>query len=96
MVLTQWVQSVKKITLKSYTKEAPTPFNITPELIRETREKLNLSRAVFANMLHIAIRTLENWEQRRSNPNNQAAALILLVRQYPDTLQKLQQLNREL
>jgi putative transcriptional regulator len=86
----------KKITLKSYTKEASTPFNITPELIRETREKLNLSRAVFANMLHIAIRTLENWEQGRSNPNNQAAALILLVRQYPDTLQRLQQLNREL
>jgi len=82
-----------KITLKNYTKEIPSSLNITPELIRETREQLNLSRAVFAKMLHIATRTLENWEQGRSNPNNQAAALILLVRQYPDTLQKLAQLK---
>lgn len=82
----------KKITLKNYTKEIPL-LNITPELIRETREQLNLSRAVFAKMLHIATRTLESWEQGRSNPNNQAATLILLVRQFPDTLQKLEQLK---
>ena len=29
-------------------------------------------------------RTLERWEQGRSKPNDQAAALILLVRKYPE------------
>ena len=83
----------KKITLRSYNSEEAMPFEITPEIIRETREKLNLSRAVFARQLHIATRTLENWEQGRSHPNNQAATLILLVRQYPDTLKKLDRLR---
>lgn len=83
----------EKITLKNYVCEKPVLFEITPEIIRETREKLNLSRAVFARQLHIALRTLESWEQGRSCPNNQAATLILLVREYPDTLKRLEKLN---
>jgi putative transcriptional regulator len=34
-------------------------------------------------------RTLEKWEQGRSKPNPQAAALVLLVRKFPDTLDRL-------
>jgi hypothetical protein len=34
-------------------------------------------------------RTLEKWEQGRAKPNPQAAALVLLVRRYPDTLARL-------
>jgi len=37
-------------------------------------------------------RTLANWEQGRSKPNDQAAALILLVREFPDTLNRLRKL----
>ena len=37
-------------------------------------------------------RTLERWEQGRSKPNEQAAALIWLVRKYPDTLKRLESL----
>ena len=81
-----------KITLKTYRVErAPKP-EVTPEVIRETREKLNLSRAVFAHELHISPRTLEKWEQGLTKPNDQAATLILLVRKYPDTLQRLKHL----
>jgi putative transcriptional regulator len=43
-------------------------------------------RAVFARKLRINERTLEKWEQGRAKPNPQAAALVLLVRRYPDTL----------
>jgi putative transcriptional regulator len=32
---------------------------------------------------------LEKWEQGRAKPNPQAAALVLLVREYPDTLARL-------
>jgi len=35
-------------------------------------------------------RTLEKWEQGETVPNDQAAALILMVRKYPDTLKRLE------
>jgi hypothetical protein len=40
--------------------------------------------------LRINERTLEKWEQGRAKPNPQAAALVLLVRRYPDTLERLE------
>jgi putative transcriptional regulator len=49
---------------------------------------------VFARQLRINLRTLEKWEQGRAKPNPQAAALVLLVRQYPDTLERLEQVAR--
>ena len=53
------------------------------------RERLNLSRAVFAMYLRTNPRTLENWEQGRARPNAQAATLIRLIERYPDTLERL-------
>lgn len=50
---------------------------------------------VIARRLRVATRTLENWEQGRATPNAQAAALILMVRQYPDTFDKLRSLDSE-
>ena len=81
-----------KVTLRSYKVEAKPLPKVNSELIRETREKLRCSRAVFARKLHINVRTLEKWEQGRAKPNPQAAALVLLVRRYPDTLQRLEKL----
>jgi len=51
------------------------------------------SRRVFAFRLGVNPRTLERWEQWRSKPNDQAAALIWLVRKYPDTLKRLESLS---
>lgn len=82
-----------KITLKTYTTESKQMPKITPELIRDTREKLNLSRPVFAHELHVSPRTLEKWEQGLTKPNDQAATLIMMVRKFPDTLQRLKQLT---
>jgi len=81
-----------KITLKTYRVDPKAKPEITPEIIRNTREQLNLSRPVFAHELHVSPRTLEKWEQGRSKPNDQAATLIMLVRKYPDTLQRLKKL----
>lgn len=78
-----------KITLRNYRgKPAPLP-NVDSKLIRDTRKRLRYSRAVFARKLRINERTLEKWEQGRAKPNPQAAALVLLVRKYPDTLERL-------
>jgi len=75
-----------KLTLRSYKVDvAPLP-RVDSKLLRDTRKKLHCSRAVFARKLRIKERTLEKWEQGRAKPNHQAAALVLLVRKYPDTL----------
>jgi putative transcriptional regulator len=76
-----------KLTLRSYKVDvAPLP-KVDSKLIRDTR--MRCSRAVFARKLRINERTLEKWEQGRAKPNPQAAALVLLVRKYPDTLARL-------
>ncbi len=81
-----------KITLRSY-KTVPAPLpKVGSKLIRDTRKRLRCSRAVFARKLRINLRTLEKWEQGRAKPNPQAAALLLLVRSYPDMLQRLEKL----
>ena len=78
-----------KLTLRSYKMDvAPLP-KVDSKFIRDTLKRLRCSRAVFARKMRINERTLEKWEQGRSQPNPQAAALILLVRMYPDTLARL-------
>ncbi len=78
-----------KITLRTHKVEKKQLPRVESRLILDTRKKLHCSRAVFARRLHINERTLEKWEQGRAKPNPQAAALVLLVRRYPDTLQRL-------
>ena len=78
-----------KITLRTYKVDAAPLPKVDSKLIRDTRKKLHCSRAVFARRLRINERTLEKWEQGRAKPNPQAAALVLLVRRYPDTLARL-------
>ena len=78
-----------KITLRTHTFEKTAPLKLDPKLIRNTRKKLNLSRAVFAMRLRVQLRTLEKWEQGKTIPNDQAIALILMTRKYPDTLNRL-------
>ena len=80
----------KRITLRSYEVEAAPLPKVDSKLIRDTRNKLHCSRAVFARKLRINERTLEKWEQGRAKPNPQAAALVLLVRKFPDTLERLE------
>jgi putative transcriptional regulator len=79
-----------KITLRTYNVEAAPRPKVDSKLIRDTRRRLHCSRAVFARKLRINERTLKKWEQGRAKPNPRAAALVLLVRKYPDTLDRLE------
>ena len=84
-----------KVALRSHEVEDLSPLEVDADLIRDTRERLHVSRAVFARRLRVSLRTLENWEQGRARPNAQAAALILMVRKFPDTLEKLSSLGNQ-
>ena len=81
-----------QITLKSYKVSKRAPVTIAPQELRNVREKLNLSQAVFAHYLHTGETTYQNWEQGRARPNPQAVLLIRMVQQNPETLHTLAQL----
>jgi putative transcriptional regulator len=82
-----------KLTLRRYKMDVTPLPKVDSKLLRDTRKKLRCSRAVFARKLRINERTLEKWEQGRARPNPQAAALVLLVRKYPDTIERLDTLS---
>lgn len=79
-----------KLTLHRV-KLVPAPLpDVDGAEVRALRQRLNVSRPVFANALRINTRTVESWEQDKSKPNPHAALLIRLVARYPETLEKLQ------
>jgi len=81
-----------RITLRSHRVTPLSLPRVNQQLIRRTRALFHMSRQAFAFRLGVNPRTLERWEQGRSKPNDQAAALILLVNKYPDTLDRLEAL----
>jgi putative transcriptional regulator len=78
-----------KRTLRTSAIEYKPAPEVTPNELIRLRERLKLSRALFAVYLRTNVRTLENWEQGRARPNAQAALLINLVKRYPDTIERL-------
>lgn len=78
-----------KRTLRTHAVEFKPAPEVTPRELVRVRERLNLSRALFAIYLRTNVRTLENWEQGRAKPNAQAALLINLVKRFPDTVERL-------
>lgn len=83
-----------KMTLRTHSlpraevKESP-----GAEFFVAVREKFNVSRAVWANMLRVSPRTVEKWEQG-GQVSPLAATFVELVSRYPDTIERLQALPR--
>jgi putative transcriptional regulator len=78
-----------RLTLRTYNVEVPALPPVSPQTIREVRERFRLSRALFARLLGLSVRTLEGWEQGRSNPTRVATLLFELLRQHPELLEQL-------
>jgi len=83
-----------KVTLRSQTVAVP-EIKVSPEaeFFVAAREKFNVSRAVWANMLRVSPRTVEKWEQG-GQVSPLAATFVELVAHYPDTIERLQTLPR--
>jgi putative transcriptional regulator len=85
---------IGKLTLRTHdfpdaeVKESP-----GGEFFVAAREKFNVSRAVWANMLRISPRTVEKWEQG-GQVSPLAATFVELVARYPDTIDRLQTLPK--
>src|ERR1017187_1575152 len=83
-----------KVTLRTHTVAAP-KIKVSPgaAFFVAAREKFNVSRAVWANMLRVSPRTVEKWEQG-GQVSPIAATFVELGPQCPDTIERLQTLPR--
>lgn len=57
-----------------------------PQVIRA---KLNMSQSAFAGMLGVSMRTLQDWEQGRREPQGPALALLRIAEQHPEVFTRL-------
>lgn len=56
----------------------------------EARAKVGVSQAVFAALLGVSKRTLQEWEQGRREPSGAAKTLLQVAVNHPETLRELQ------
>jgi putative transcriptional regulator len=83
-----------KATLRTHAlPEAEVKESPGAEFFVAAREKFNVSRAVWANMLRVSPRTVEKWEQG-GQVSPLAATFVELVSRYPDTIDRLQTLPK--
>ena len=51
--------------------------------VRAIREAAQISQSQFARLIGVNLRTLQNWEQRRTRPTGSARALLKIVASDP-------------
>ncbi|MCY7297068.1 helix-turn-helix domain-containing protein [Alteromonas sp. a30] len=71
-----------QVSLKTTELSEPSP----PKTIRK---KMNLSQSAFAGLLGVSLRTLQDWEQGRRNPQGSAIALLRIAEQHPEVFSDL-------
>lgn len=70
------------VTLKTTELSEPSE----PQIIRS---RLKLSQSAFAGLLGVSMRTLQDWEQGRRNPQGPAIALLRIAEQHPEVFADL-------
>ena len=78
------VQQFKRGAVELKTTELSEPSE--PKVIRS---KLNLSQSAFAGLLGVSMRTVQDWEQGRRNPQGPAIALLRIAEQHPEVFADL-------
>jgi putative transcriptional regulator len=61
-------------------------FKMTPPAIKEIRQNYNLTQSEFAQLLHVSLRTLQNWEQGRREPEGPAKVLLRVAAVHPEAI----------
>jgi putative transcriptional regulator len=54
--------------------------------VRALRERVGLTQSDFSAMIGVSIRTLQNWEQGRREPDGPAKALLRVVEKEPQAV----------
>jgi DNA-binding transcriptional regulator YiaG len=61
----------------------------TPAHVRSIREAAHISQSQFAKLIVANLRTLQNWEQQRTQPTGPARALLKIVASNPKAIEAL-------
>ena len=81
------VQSVKQMGSIMRGDKIPHRSTTLPVIkVRALRERLGLTQADFSRMMGVSIRTLQNWEQGRREPEGPAKALLRVVEREPQAV----------
>jgi putative transcriptional regulator len=64
-------------------KKASRVFSFNPLDVKKIREKTGLSQSEFSALVHVSLRTLQNWEQGRRVPTGPALALLTIIKNDP-------------
>lgn len=84
--LVQSLKEAKAISRGEMSASRRTRFD-APD-VKAVREQIGLSQSEFAQLMHVSIKTLQNWEQHRRTPTGPAAALLKIVTTAPDVALK--------
>ena len=59
---------------------------VTPASPAEIRKRLKQTQQGFAALLGVSVRTIQEWEQGRSQPTGPAKALLRIADKHPEVL----------
>lgn len=80
--LIKGVREMKRHMTGNVVRGARTTELTEPD-IRAIREAARISQSQFAKLIGVNLRTLQNWEQRRTRPTGPARALLKIVASNP-------------
>lgn len=78
------VVTVERVTARKAHVERPPWY--APFLIREIRDKLSVSQAIFAEMLGVSASSVRAWEQGKREPDGPARRLLQIAEEHPEVL----------
>ena len=78
------VESIKQAgSIRRGEGEALRVSKIAGPNVHSIRSNLGLSQTEFALMIGVSHRTVQNWEQKRREPEGAAKALLLVAQRHP-------------
>ena len=62
------------------------PRPISSSRVARIRQQMNFSQAMFAKLLNVSPRTVQDWEQGRRKPSDAALKLLVIAEKHPEVL----------
>lgn len=62
---------------------------VTVSNIVEARQKIGFTQTLFAQLLGVSLRTLQEWEQGRRKPSGAAETLLKIAIKHPEVLKDI-------
>ncbi len=80
------IESVRQMKARKF---ARTTVIKIPEVV-EARHRVGLSQSLFASLLGVSVRTLQQWEQGTRMPSGAAQTLLRIAMLRPEVLREMQ------